>query len=284
MARGNESEPPDTPTYLNLKPALRSLLKNIKDRRISVPSTDAPDGPDDAFTPLNIVNHTQLQRWAEDDPERLYEVFSELREQRDLGLEATTLYETLINDYNEEKAKRRALKEQHSALRKELLQAQNAREDTSFSSQSASGKRTQKLPDPPLFVNGEAPTWDDWSGKIQDKLEINHDHYDSERAKIAYILSRLGGEAAEHTYARKNSKSNNPYVTADEMLSELSEIYEDVDRENTYREQYKLLVQGISSFVKFYSEFKRLFSHLSYNERQLMVDLKDKLSSRLRTA
>ena len=62
MTRENESESSNTFIYLNLKFALRFLLKNIKNRRIFVFSINASDESDDVFTFLNIVNYTQLQR------------------------------------------------------------------------------------------------------------------------------------------------------------------------------------------------------------------------------
>ena len=67
--------------------------------------------------------------------------------------------------------------------------------------QSGSVKRTQKLSDSLMFTDGESLTWDDWSSKVADKLEINNNHYKSERVKIAYVLLRLEGEAVENTYA-----------------------------------------------------------------------------------
>ena len=84
--------------------------------------------------------------------------------------------------------------------------------------QSGSGKRTQKLSDPLMFTDDESLIWDNWSSKVADKLEINHNHYKSERAKIAYVLLRLEGEAAEHTYAQKSAQSDNSYTTAEEVI------------------------------------------------------------------
>lgn len=67
-----------------------------------------------------------------------------------------------------------------------------ARDDTPAfcSSSPRSTKRSIKLPDPLLFTDGTEPTWDGWQGKIRDKLEINSDHFDNDRAVLAYIHSR----------------------------------------------------------------------------------------------
>lgn len=85
-------------------------------------------------------------------------------------------------------------------------------------------------------------------------------------------------------YVRKNSKSSHLYVTADEVIFKLSEIYKNVDWENTYCEQYRMLTQGTQHFIKFYFKFKHLSSHLSYNNKQLLTDLKNKLFNYLHTA
>ena len=94
-------------------------------------------------------------------------------------------------------------------------------------------------------------------------------------------MSRLGGEAVEHMYARRKPKSHNPYITADEVLDDLKEIYEDPDKENSYRRQYNALKQGPRKFSEFFSEFRRLSSLLEYGENQLIHDLKDKITRRL---
>ena len=131
MARSSDVSRPEAGVdYPNLTPALRSLLKDTKNGRVSVSAEDVPNGPYDAQTPYEIINPTHLQRWAQDEPERLFEAFSELRRQRDFGLKATSLYEALIDEHHLEKAK-------NATLRKDLLQAQaqSLREDSPFSTQ-----------------------------------------------------------------------------------------------------------------------------------------------------
>ena len=156
---------------------------------------------------------------------------------------------------------------------------------TSFPSSSSSGdRRSQKLPDPPLFTDGIEPTWEDWQGKIRDKIEINADHFNGTKAVLAYIHSRIAGEAAKATLARRQRGSLNPYLTANELLDELSDLYEDPDKENNYRREYSNLYQGLSKFSEFYAVFQRLSSYLGYNDKQLMADLREKISNRLRMA
>lgn len=69
-------------------------------------------------------------------------------------------------------------------LQKELdqLEAQNHNpcKNNSLFTISTFIKWTQKLSDPSLFIDGETSIWDNWFSKIADKLEINHDHYETE--------------------------------------------------------------------------------------------------------
>lgn len=76
----------------------------------------------------------------------------------------------------------------------------------------------------------------------------------------------------------------NPYKTADDLLNELAELYEDPDKEANFRREYSNLYQGLNKFSDFYAVFQRLSSYLGYNERQLIADLRDKIASRLRMA
>lgn len=80
MARGSVG-------YPDLVPSLETLGQSRSERRISMPSTDAPTGSDDAITPYDIVNAAQLQKWADADAIRFLEAFNQLRTERDLGVE-----------------------------------------------------------------------------------------------------------------------------------------------------------------------------------------------------
>lgn len=86
--------------------------------------------------------------------------------------------------------------------------------------------KSTRVPDPPVFTNGLDPTWDDCYSKIYHKLEANSDHYPTETARLAYVILRIGGDAAKHTMPRSLRGSLNPYTTSDQILDQLAEIYE----------------------------------------------------------
>jgi len=76
----------------------------------------------------------------------------------------------------------------------------------------------------------------------------------------------------------------NLYVTVDDLLNELAQLYDDFDKETNFRRKYANLSQEKSKFSDFYSMFQRLFFYLEYHEKQLIINLRDKIVYRLRAA
>jgi len=68
------------------------------------------------------------------------------------------------------------------------------------------------------------------------------------------------------------------------LLNELAELYDDSNKKTNFQRQYLNLTQESSKFNEFYSLFQRLSSYLNYYERQLIIDLQDKIISRLHVA
>lgn len=297
-------------TYPNLAAAVKELQKGGKTRRQSVPQR-RKTGAGDARDPYDIVSVEQLQHWAEADPQQFLNVLNELREQRDLGITVSEGVEDLMADrvglvddrdaltdlLAEEQARVASLDTSLATLnaKYELLKNRQradraGREGTHMSNTSTfsvgGGKRSPKLPDPPILDDGSEPTWEEWIGKMLAKLAVNEDHYPTEIARMGYVLSRLSGKAAQHTESRSpyGFSITNPYRSANEILEDLKEIYEDPDKPRNYRRAYIDLIQGSKRFSEFYIEFRRLSTFLGYGETQCMDDLRDKISPRLQSA
>ena len=144
--------------------------------------------------------------------------------------------------------------------------------------------KTTRIPDPDLFTDGKNPTWDDWSNKILDKLQINHDHYPTERSQILYIFNRLGGDAAKMVKNRRQINSPNAYLTVVDVITDLAETYEDIDRRaNASREYNAMRHDTTMPFRDFYAKFKLLGRELNQPSADMMDDLMKKLSPRLKT-
>jgi len=67
-------------------------------------------------------------------------------------------------------------------------------------------------------------------------------------------------------------------------LKELAQLFDDSDKEVNFRRDYYNLIQEQKKFSEFYTQFQQLFFYLDYQEKQLIVDLKNKINSRLRFA
>ena len=118
------------------------------------------------------------------------------------------------------------------------------------------------------------------------RLSVNKDHYPTETAHMRYVLSQLSGRAAQHTESHSPYGLSvvNPYCTANEILEDLKEIYEDPDKLRNYCQVYIELIQGLKQFSDFYIKFCRLFTFLEYGKTQCMDDLRDKISPHLQAS
>ncbi len=58
-------------------------------------------------------------------------------------------------------------------------------------------------------------------------------------------------------------------------------MFNDLNKKVNFRKEYYNLIQESKKFSEFYTQFQRLSFFLDYHEKQLIVDLKDKIHSRL---
>ncbi len=164
---------------------------------------------------------------------------------------------------------------------KELKTRLQTKENTSSDFIYSERSRSQKIPDSSLFIDEKNFTWKNWYGKIQNKLEINVDLFSNERVKLSYVHSRLFNDAAEITQARRERDCVNLYRIIKDLLKELAQLFDDSNKKVNFHRKYYNLIQESKKFNKFYTQFQRLSFYLNYHEKQLIVDLKDKIHSRL---
>ncbi len=157
-----------------------------------------------------------------------------------------------------------------------------AKENTSSDFIYSERSRSQKISDSSLFTDEKNSTWKNWYEKIQNKLEINIDLFSNEWVKLNYIHSRLFDDTAEITQTRCKRDCVNLYRIVDDLLKELAELFNDSNKKVNFRRKYYNLIQESKKFSKFYTQFQRLSFYLKYHEKQLIVDLKDKINSHLR--
>jgi len=183
---------------------------------------------------------------------------------------------------NEETDRLYELDKQQEDEIKELKTRLQAKENTSSDFIYSERSRSQKISDSSLFTDEKNYTWENWYGKIQNKLEINIDLFSNERVKLSYIHSKLFNDAVEIIQARREHDCVNLYKIIDDLLKELAQLFDDSNKKVNFRREYYNLIQEFKKFNEFYTQFQRLSFYLDYHEKQLIADLKDKIHSRLR--
>ncbi len=165
---------------------------------------------------------------------------------------------------------------------KELKTRLQTKEITSSDFIYSERSRSQKISDSLWFTDEKNSTWKNWYDKIQNKLEINVDLFSNERVKLSYVHFRLFDDATDVAQSRRERDCVNLYKIVDDLLKELAELFNDSDKKVNFRKEYYNLIQESKKFSEFYTQFQRLSFYLKYHEKQLIIDLKDKINSRLR--
>ncbi len=164
---------------------------------------------------------------------------------------------------------------------KELKTKLQAKENTSSDFIYSERSRSQKISNSSLFTDEKNSTWKNWYEKFQNKLEINVDLFSNKWVKLSYVHFRLFNDAAEIIQSRREHDYVNLYKIIDDLLKELAELFNDSNKKVNFRKEYYNLIQESKKFSKFYTQFQQLSFYLKYHEKQLIIDLKDKINSRL---
>ncbi len=247
------------------------------------------------FILWDIKNVKQLQHWIKQDLEVFLEDLNNLQTQRDLNVEACELFDKILSEqiwktcFEEINWAKERLNLNFKKLQDQMMKLQHrlrlTKEDTSTSFiMFNSFKWFQKLSNSSLFTDETESFWDDWQEKIHDKLEINVNHFDTDRVILIYIYFRIDENVVKVTLAWCQHDSLNLYRIINDLLNELAQLYNDLDKETNFQREYANLIQEKSKFSDFYSIFQRLFFYLKYHEKQLIIDLQDKIVYHLHTA
>ncbi len=135
-----------------------------------------------------------------------------------------------------------------------------------------------------LFTDEKESIWNNWRRKIRDKLEINVDYFNNDRVILVYIHSWISEDAVKVILVRHQRDSLNLYSMINDLLNELAQLYDDFNKETNFQRKYANLTQEKNKFSDFYSMFQRLFFYLKYYEKQLIIDLQDKIVYHLHAA
>ncbi len=199
----------------------------------------------------------------------IFFVFYEIWKTQSLALDKETDQLYKLNKQQEDEIKE---------LKTRLQTKENTSSDFIYSERS----RSQKISDSSLFTDEKNFIWKNWYEKIQNKLEINVDLFSNEWVKLSYVHSRLFDDAAEITQAKCKHNCVNLYKIIEDLLKELAQLFNDSNKKVNFHKEYYNLIQESKKFSEFYTQFQRLCFYLDYHEKQLIVDLKDKIHSCLR--
>ncbi len=141
-----------------------------------------------------------------------------------------------------------------------------------------------KLSNSFIFIETDDSIWKTWNIKIVDKLDVNANHYFTEKIHIVYVIFRLEDDADQQIYAKHHVDAFSFYQSLSELLKHLKEIYEDQNLIRKCHHKYVTLKQLNKFFNSFYSEFTRIFSFLNYDDVILTNNIQNKINNHLQNA
>ena len=139
--------------------------------------------------------------------------------------------------------------------------------------------RYYKILDSSMFTDEKNFTWKNWSFDIQEKLAINVDIFSNELYKLSYINFQLADDVIKITQVRCNLNCDNFYLTVNELLKKLTQLFHDFDKKNNYHRKYINLIQESKKFSDFFNQFQQIYIYLKYQKNVLVIDLKNKINS-----
>ena len=280
----------------------KAALQLTQDRRSSI--ADRADYKENqapkATTPWDISCPEQVTQFAQDNPDDFYEWLVAITSEREDFRKYTQQLNALHTTYKELQAKVAELDDERKDLQADVAKANEKLSEwrsrslklqeqvdeldkaaLSRTTGSKSSKKSIKLSDPPVFTDGKNPTWDEWFSQCSEKLSVNSDHFTSQNEKKAWLLSRTGGDAATHTFHRRQPNAEDPYTCPEDVFEHLRGIYADTDRLENARRSLVRLQMGDRPFKTFVADFQRFGYAAKLAEDHLIQMLREKLPPRL---
>ncbi len=295
------------------------LLRSIVNRRVSLLLIDASVKAEKAVIAWNINIEEQLFHWVSNQLSEVINMLNELRSQRDLTLQLNEHWLLIQEDHKKRAKQLEVAFDKNDELEKKINQLQGERlnfrakqrqadqsmphQDTQSAEQRVNQKEARsqqesstlsdnendhhkfiKLSNSLIFIETDDSIWKTWNIKIADKLDVNVNHYSTEKIRIAYVIFRLEDNADQQIYAKHHIDAFLFYQSLSELLKHLKEIYKDQNLIWKCRCKYVALKQLNKLFSSFYSEFTRIFSFLNYDNITLMNDIQNKINNHLLNA
>lgn len=153
---------------------------------------------------------------------------------------------------------------------------------TDHSHKSDASKRSAKIDSAPVYYHDKAKdtlSFPAWYRQIENKLIINADHFDTDRAKCAHIESRLGGNASANLQPYLAHTHPNAITTAKAMLQHLWNEYHDPTTVRKAKEKFRALeMQPSDDFLEFKNTFVRLAGESQFPKSEWKDEFRTKLT------
>ena len=162
---------------------------------------------------------------------------------------------------------------------KEVHNLRTARASGTPGSESGGMSKSERMPDPDQFDNGDPKEYRIWKRAIRNKMEINFDRYDTDRKQVIYALNRTRGRAAQtlNTYLGHHED-----VSLEELFERMDEQFDDPNAVNTARAQYISLRQNEREFADFIGDFRSLAQEAQIPADMMVFDLRGKIRTELK--
>ncbi|KAH0615360.1 uncharacterized protein H6S33_000996, partial [Morchella sextelata] len=125
--------------------------------------------------------------------------------------------------------------------------------------------RPEKFPYPEKF-DGTRMKLPGFTTQLGMKLEVNHDRFRNEAAKVIYAVSCLEGRALDQVVPLINANPTGPFSSVTAFVAYLEALFGDPDPQGTVRLQLVALKQSKGDFAIYYLQFLRMVTYLDYNE------------------
>ncbi len=295
------------------------LLRSIVNRRVSLLLINASVEAEKADTSWNINIEEQLFHWVSNQLDEVINMLNELQSQRDLTLQLNEHWLLVQDDHKKRVKQLKVAFDKNDELEKKISQLQGERlnfrakqrqadqsmscQDTQSAEQRVNQKEARfqresstlsdnennhhkfiKLSNSLIFTETDDSIWETWNINIADKLDVNVNHYFTEKIRIVYVIFRLEGDADQQIYAKRRVDAFSLYQSLSKLLKHLKEIYEDQNLTWKCHCKYVALKQLNKLFNSFYSEFTRIFSFLNYDDVTLMNNIQNKINNHLQNA
>ncbi len=295
------------------------LLRSIVNRRVSLLLINASVEAEKVVIAWNINIEEQLFHWVSNQLNEVINMLNELQSQQDLTLQLNKHWLLVQEDHKKRAKQLEVAFDKNDELEKKINQLQDerlnfrakqrqadrsmSRQDTQSAEQRVNQKEVRfqresstlsdnendhhkfiKLSNSLIFIETDDSIWETWNIKIADKLDVNANHYSTEKIRIVYMIFRLEDDADQQIYAKHRVDAFSFYQSLSKLLKHLKEIYEDQNLIQKCRRKYVALKQLNKLFSSFYSEFTRIFSFLNYDNIILMNDIQNKINNRLQNA